>query len=554
MSNALQTPSLANFKLPAIDNEPMKNYAPGSIERQKLKEAIDSMRAELPLEVPVVINGEKIFTGTTAKQFNPSDHAKVVCNYHEADASLIKKAIDGAMVAKARWESLPFNDRVAVFLKAADLLSSKYRYKIMAATMLGQGKNIWQAEIDAAAELCDFWRFNCKYAEEMYQIQPPKNAFGNWNRAEYRALDGFVLAVSPFNFTAIGGNLPSAPALMGNVVLWKPSPSAVLSNYLVYELLVEAGLPPGVIQFVPGPAEEVCATAIGNPEFSSLHYTGSTAVFRKLWKDIGNNIDKYTSYPRIVGETGGKNYHLLHPSLDEQGVRHAALQTIRGAFEFQGQKCSACSRAYIPQSLYPTFRKYLLEEHAKIKQGPSHEFEHFMGPVINRFAFDKIKGFIAHAQTDDNCQVLAGGKCDDSVGYFIEPTIIISKDPMAKTLTDEIFGPVVTLYVYEDNQFEETCKLIQETTEYGLTGAFFARDRESIVKGSNLLRHTAGNFYINDKCTGAVVGQQPFGGGRASGTNDKAGSWSLLVRFISTRTIKENFVPIDDFIYPSNFA
>ncbi|KAI8143655.1 1-pyrroline-5-carboxylate dehydrogenase [Fennellomyces sp. T-0311] len=553
MSNALQTPSLAHFKLPAIENEPMKNYAPGSTERKLLEEALTAMRAEGPLEVPVVINGEKIYTGNTAEQFNPSEHKKAVCKFHEADATLIKKAIEGAMAAKAQWEALPFNDRVAVFLKAADLLSSKYRYKIMAATMLGQGKNIWQAEIDAAAELCDFWRFNCKYAEEMYHIQPPKNAFGTWNRTEYRGLDGFVLAVSPFNFTAIGGNLPSAPALMGNVVLWKPSPSAVLSNYLVFELLVEAGLPPGVIQFVPGPAEEVCAAAIGHPEFSSLHYTGSTAVFRKLWKDIGNNIDKYTSYPRVVGETGGKNYHFLHPSLDTQGVRHAALQTIRGAFEFQGQKCSACSRVYVPQSQFGDYKKFLLEEHAKIKQGPAHEFEHFMGPVINRFAFDKIKGYINHAISDPDSEVIAGGKCDDSVGYFIEPTVIVTKNPLAKTMVEEIFGPVTTIYVYEDHKVEDTCKLIKDTTQYGLTGAIFARDRESIVKCSNLLRQTAGNFYINDKCTGAVVGQQPFGGGRASGTNDKAGSWSLLVRFVSTRSIKENFVPIDDFLYPSNF-
>lgn len=424
----------------------------------------------------------------------------------------------------------------------------------MAAAMLGQGKNIWQAEIDAAAELCDFWRFNCKYAEELYHQQPPKNAPGSWNRLEYRALDGFVLAVSPFNFTAIGGNLASAPALMGNVVLWKPSPSAVYSNYLTFELLMEAGLPPGVIQFVPGPAEAICAAAIEHEDFASLHYTGSTAVFRKLWKEIGNNIDKYKCYPRIVGETGGKNYHILHKSVADSpdGVRHAALQTIRGAFEYQGQKCSAASRVYVPECLYKEFMKHILEEHAKVKQGPPQDFTNFMGPVINKFAFDKIRGYIAHAASDDNCQIVAGGKCDDSVGYFIEPTIIVTKDPLSKTMTEEIFGPVVTIYVYEDGDFEKTCKLIGDTTEYGLTGAIFARDREAIVAGTNLLRHTAGNFYINDKCTGAVVGQQPFGGGRASGTNDKAGSFSLLVRFVSTRSIKENFVPIEDFIYPSN--
>ncbi|ORZ02693.1 1-pyrroline-5-carboxylate dehydrogenase [Syncephalastrum racemosum] len=552
MTHALQTPQQAHFRLPAINNEPMKQYLPGSEERQKLQQALKEMRSQGTQEVPIVINGEKIFTGKKQKQLNPSEHKMTVCEYHEADASLIQKAIDGAMAAKARWEALPFADRLAVFLKAADLLSQKYRYKVMAATMLGQGKNAWQAEIDAAAELCDFWRFNCKYAEEIYHKQPPQNATGTWNRTEYRALDGFCLAVSPFNFTAIGGNLPSAPALMGNVCLWKPSPSAVWSNYLVYEILAEAGLPDGVIQFVPGPAEEVCSTAINHRDFAALHFTGSTKVFKHLWKEIGNNIDKYTSYPRVVGETGGKNYHMLHRSLDDAGVRHAALQTIRGAFEFQGQKCSACSRVYVPECHFAEFKKQLLAEHARIKQGNPEAFDNFSGPVINKFAFDKIKGYIDHANTDDDCQVIAGGKCDDSTGYFIEPTIIVTKNPHSKTMTEEIFGPVVTIYVYEDTKFEETCKLLAETTEYGLTGAFFARDRESIVAGSNLLAKTAGNFYINDKCTGAVVGQQPFGGGRGSGTNDKAGSWSLLVRFVSTRSIKENFVPIDDFIYPSN--
>ncbi|KAG0171358.1 1-pyrroline-5-carboxylate dehydrogenase [Apophysomyces sp. BC1034] len=552
MASALNTPSLAHFKLPTIENEAMKNYAPGSVERQKIQEALDEMRAQLPAEVPVVINGEKIFTGKKAQQFNPSEHKTVVCNYHEADAALTEKAIEGALAARDKWEALPFNDRVAVFLKAADLLAVKYRYKVMAATMLGQGKNVWQAEIDAAAELCDFWRFNCKYAEEIYQQQPPKNAPGNWNRTEFRGLEGFVLAVSPFNFTAIGGNLPSAPALMGNVALWKPSPAAVYSNYLVYQILVEAGLPAGVIQFIPGPAEEVCGAAIKHREFASLHFTGSTHVFRKLWKEIGNNIDNYKSYPRIVGETGGKNYHMLHPSLDDDGVRHAALQTIRGAFEYQGQKCSACSRVYVPKSQFEVFKAEIVSQHAQIKQGPVQDFDNFVGPVINKFAFDKIKGFIDHAAADKDCEIIAGGKYDDSVGYYISPTVIVTKDKFTKTMVDEIFGPVVTVYVYEDAEFDATCKLIGDTTQYGLTGALFAKDRDSIVHGSNLLRHTAGNFYINDKCTGAVVGQQPFGGGRASGTNDKAGSWPLLVRFVSSRSIKENFVPIEGFAYPSN--
>lgn len=426
------------------------------------------------------------------------------------------------------------------------------RYKMMAATMLGQGKNAWQAEIDAAAELCDFFRFNCKYAEELYQQQPPKNAPGVWNRVEFRALPGYTLAITPFNFTAIAGNLPGAPALMGNVVVWKPSPSAVYSNYLVYQLLEEAGLPAGVIQFVPGPAEEICATALASPDFSSLHFTGSTHVFRKLWKDIGNNIDNYKSYPRIVGETGGKNYHMLLSDLDASGLRHAALQTIRGAFEFQGQKCSACSRVYVPKSKFEEFKGYLLAEHAKITQGPVQEFQHFMGPVINQFAFDKIKSYVDYAASSDDCKTIAGGKYDDSKGYYIQPTIIETTNPHTKTMVEEIFGPVVTMYAYDDDKFEETCKLIGETTQYALTGAIFAKERNNVVKASNLLRNTAGNFYINDKCTGAVVGQQPFGGAHASGTNDKAGSFALLTRFVSMRSVKENFVPIEGFAYPSN--
>lgn len=413
---------------------------------------------------------------------------------------IIIQAIDGCLKAKAKWEALPFNDRAAVFLKAADLLSSKYRYKMMAATMIGQGKNIWQAEIDAAAELCDFWRFNCKYAEEMYSQQPPKNAPGTWNRTEFRALEGFVLGISPFNFTAIGGNIPSAPAILGNVVLWKPSPSAVLSNYLVYQLLEEAGLPNGVIQFVPGDAETVCNVAIASPHFTSLHFTGSTHVFRMLWKKIGENICNYKSYPRIVGETGGKNFHLLHPSLDEEGIRHAALQTIRGAFEFQGQKCSACSRCYVPSSQIAEFKKHILAEHAKITQGPVQEFQHFAGPVINKMAFDKIKGFLNSAVSDPDSEIIAGGKYDDSVGYFIQPTIIMTKNKRCKTMVEEIFGPVVTIFVYDDAELESTCAEINDATEYGLTGAFFARDRDSIVSCSNLLRNAAGNCYINDKC------------------------------------------------------
>ncbi|RUS23470.1 1-pyrroline-5-carboxylate dehydrogenase, partial [Endogone sp. FLAS-F59071] len=541
---ALQTPQLANFRVPAIENEPSKTYAPNSAERELLLDALAALRKNAPYEVPCFVNGEKIETGNLDEQRVPSEHRTVIAKYHQADKAVIEKAIKGALIAKAKWEAVPFNDRAAIFLKAADLLANKYRYKVLAATMLGQGKNAWQAEIDAADELIDFWRFNTKYAEEIYSQQPPKNAAGVWNRVEYRALEGFVFAVSPFNFTAIGGNLAGAPALMGNVVLWKPSPAATLSNWFVYEILIEAGLPAGVIQFVPGPAPEICEQVLASPDFASLHFTGSTHVFRKLWKDIGNNIENYRSYPRIVGETGGKNFHVLHKSLDRSGVHSAAVQTIRGAFEYQGQKCSAASRVYVPDNLSTQFQEHLLTEHAKITVGPVEEFGHFVGPVINKAAFDKIKGYIDWAKADPESDIIAGGTCeclntidcfkkscitidDDSKGYFIHPTIIVSKNPLSKTMVEEVFGPVLTIYVYQAEKYEETLQLVNDSTQYALTGSLFAKDREAIVIGSNILRNAAGNFYINDKATGAVVGQQPFGGGRGSGTNDKAGSWSL---------------------------
>ncbi|OZJ05158.1 Delta-1-pyrroline-5-carboxylate dehydrogenase [Bifiguratus adelaidae] len=550
----MQAAQLATFRLPSIDNEPMRNYPPGSQDRIKLEATLKEMQEAGPFEVPVVINGQKIEDGNVAEQVMPANHKTVLARYREATPAQIDQAIAGALAAKEAWEVMPFSERAAVFLKAADLIAHKYRYKLMAATMLGQGKNAWQAEIDSAAEICDFFRFNCKYAEEMYAQQPPKNSAGVWNRSEYRPLDGFVFAVSPFNFTAIGGNLAGAPALMGNVVLWKPSPSAVYSNYIVFEILREAGLPDGVIQFVPGPAPEICERVLASPDFASLHFTGSTHVFKKLWKDIALNMDTYKSYPRIVGETGGKNFHMIHPSLEADDLRQAAIQTIRGAFEYQGQKCSACSRVYVPDTHFPQFKKFILEEHAKLTVGAPTEFQHFVGPVINRNAFDKVKGYINGAKTNENCEVLAGGKCDDSIGYYIHPTIIVTKDPKSPTMTEEIFGPVVTIYVYGSSDFKQTCKLLEETTPYALTGSLFARDRASIIEGTQLLRHAAGNFYINDKCTGAVVGQQPFGGGKASGTNDKAGSYTLLTRFVSARSIKENFLPLEGFSYPSNLV
>ncbi|KAJ8588936.1 delta-1-pyrroline-5-carboxylate dehydrogenase 1 [Rhizopogon salebrosus TDB-379] len=545
----MTTPQLAAFRVPAIENEPMRSYAVGSAERKNLEAALAQMQQELPFEVPCIVNGKPVTTGSLAKQPIPSDHAKHLCTYHEADQSTVASAIDGALSAKAEWEAMPWNDRASIFLRAAELVSGKYRYKLMAATMLGQGKNAWQAEIDAAAELADFFRLGVKFVEDLYAQQPPKNAAGSWNRVEYRALEGFVLAVSPFNFTAIGGNLPGVPALVGNTVIWKPSPAATYSNYLVYQILAEAGIPPGVIQFVPGPPAEVVAQAISHPSFAALHFTGSTFIFKKLWKDIAANLDNYKGYPRIVGETGGKNFHVVHKSAD---MRNAALQTIRGGFEYQGQKCSALSRLYVSSSLWSSgFKQTLLSEAAKITVGPPSDFSNFMGPVIGRPAYDKIIGYIQKAK-DAGGEILIGGVGDDSKGYFVQPTIILTNDPHSITMEEEIFGPVITVYVYEDQDYEKTLELINNTSPYALTGAIFAADRKALLTATNKLRNAAGNIYYNEKCTGAVVGQQPFGGGRASGTNDKAGSVSIFYRFISARSIKENFVGLEDFQYPSN--
>ncbi|KAF7432663.1 1-pyrroline-5-carboxylate dehydrogenase [Pleurotus ostreatus] len=545
----MSTPQLASFKVPSIENEPMKTYAPGSVERRALEQAIAQMEQELPFEVPCIVNGKPVKTGNLAKQPIPSDHARHLCSYHEADVATVASAIEGALEAKARWESMPWSDRAAIFLKAADLVSGKYRYKLMAATILGQGKNAWQAEIDAAAELTDFLRFGVKFVEELYSQQPSKNSAGAWNRVEYRALEGFVLAVSPFNFTAIGGNLSGAPALVGNTIVWKPSPAATYSNYIIHQIFTEAGLPAGVIQFVPGPPAEVVAQAISHPSFAALHFTGSTFVFKKLWKDIASNLDIYKGYPRIVGETGGKNFHVIHQSAE---IGNAVLQTIRGAYEYQGQKCSALSRVYVSSSVWNGgFKDLLLSQVAKIKVGAPQSFDNFMGPVIGRPAYDKIMGYIQKAK-EAGGEILAGGTGDDSKGYFIQPTVIETKDPKMITMVEEIFGPVITVYVFEDKDFESTLDLIDSTTDYALTGAIFASDRHALLTATNRLRNAAGNVYYNEKCTGAVVGQQPFGGARASGTNDKAGSISIFYRFVSARSIKENFVGLEDFQYPSN--
>ena len=449
---------------------------------------------------------------------------------------------------------MTFADRAAIFLKAADLISGKYRYELVALTMLGQGKNAWQAEIDAAAELCDFLRFNVQYAQELYAQQPVHNSPGVWNRVEYRPLEGFVYAISPFNFTAIGGNLPCAPALMGNVVVWKPSPSAIASNYLIYRILLEAGLPSNVIQFIPGDAVEVTSIVLSHRDFSSLHYTGSTAVFRSLYGKIATNVAEgtYRGYPRIVGETGGKNYHLIHTSADPH---NAAINTIRGAFEYQGQKCSAASRIYIPSSLWPTLKPLLISSTKALKVGPPTSFENFIGPVIHQAAFTKLKNVIDAAKSDPELELLIGGTYDSSEGYYIHPTIYLTSNPHHHLLSTELFGPILTLYIYDstpESAFSDICTLIDSTSSYALTGAVFARDRTAIRFAEDALRNSAGNFYINCKSTGAVVGQQPFGGARASGTNDKAGSQNLLARFVSMRSIKEDFVGSGVVEYPSN--
>lgn len=463
-------------------------------------------------------------------------------------------AIDSALAAKSEWESLPFADRAAVFLKAADLVSTKYRYDIMAATMVGQGKNAYQAEIDAAAELCDFLRFNVQYAQDTYSHQPVHNSPGVWNRVEYRPLEGFVYAITPFNFTAIAGNLPCAPALMGNVVVWKPSPSAMASNYLLYQILLEAGLPPNVVQFVPGDAEEVTKVVLAHRELAALHFTGSTGVFRSLYGQIANGVaeGRYQGYPRIVGETGGKNFHLLHPTAD---VKNAVINTVRGAFEYQGQKCSATSRAYVPASLWDQVKTGLKSETEKLKIGEPEDFGNFIGPVIHKGSFEKLSKVIDDAQTDSELELVAGGKHDGTKGYYIHPTIYMTKNPDHPLLKTELFGPILCVHVYDDaapDSFGRICKTIDTTSAYALTGAVFAQDRAAVRFAEEALRNAAGNFYINVKSTGAVVGQQPFGGARASGTNDKAGSANLLGRFVSMRAIKEDFLGSTVVEYPSN--
>lgn len=537
----------AIFNIPLPPNEPVKNYAPGSAERSALKLKLDEMQKQ-EIDIPIIIGGKEIRTGDTEKCVTPHNHKHVLAKYHKAGTKEVYAAIESAMDAHKIWSRMEWHDRASVLLKAADLLGlTEWRYILNSATMLGQSKNPFQAEIDAAAELTDFFRFNAYYAMKIYQEQPLHSLFGMWNRMEYRPLEGFIFAVAPFNFTSIAGNLPTAPALMGNVALLKPASSAVYSGYWIMKLLEAAGMPPGVINFVPGSGAKVGNPVMDSEHFGGIHFTGSTPTFQSMWRTAANNLPKYKSYPRLVGETGGKDFVFAHASAD---VIALGVALIRGSFEYQGQKCSAVSRAYIPKSIWPTLKDYMVSEIKTIKMGDPTDFTNFFNAVIDKNAFTTITDYIKFAKAANDAEIIVGGNFDDSVGYFIEPTVIVTTNPKFKTMEEEIFGPVLTLYVYDDNKYEETLHLCDETSPYSLTGAIFAQDRKAIELADKVLVNAAGNFYINDKPTGAVVGQQPFGGARASGTNDKAGSYLNLLRWVSARTIKENFIPPKDYRYP----
>ncbi len=534
------------FRVPKPVNEPIKGFAPGSPERASLKARLNSMWSE-EVEVPLFIGGEEIRTGNLGDIRAPHDHAHILGKFHKAGAAEVEAAIDAAREAWAEWSELPWSSRLSVFLKMAELLAGPWRDTLNAATMLGQSKNVYQAEIDSACELIDFWRFNPHYAQAIYEEQPPYSPLGTWNRVEQRPLEGFVFAITPFNFTSIAGNLPTSPAMMGNTVLWKPASSSILSGYYLMKLFLEAGLPPGVINFVPGSGATVGDPVLASGELAGIHFTGSTPTFQKMWKTIGNNIENYASYPRIVGETGGKDFVFAHASAD---VTALAVALVRGAFEYQGQKCSAASRAYIPESIWPKVKGEMLGMLEEVKMGPVTDFSNFMNAVIDKGAFETIKEYIEFTKASPDAEIIFGGGCDDSTGYYIEPTVILAKSPDFRTMCEEIFGPVLTIHVYADADYEDALRLCDTTSPYALTGAVFAQDRYAVEVAYQALRHAAGNFYINDKPTGAVVGQQPFGGARASGTNDKAGSYINLLKWVSPRTIKENFVPPKDFKYP----
>ena len=534
------------FNIPEPINELVRDYAPGSLEREELEKFIQNARS-MEIDIPMFIGSEEVRTDQRKPICPPHDHKHVLGYFHEGDTSHVEQAINAALGAKEAWENMEWEHRASIFLKAAELLAGPYRAKINAATLLGQSKNAYQAEIDGACEMIDFLRFNVRYMVDIYSQQPPVSGKGVWNRLEQRPLEGFVFALTPFNFTAIAGNLPSAPALMGNTVVWKPAYTQIYSAHVLMQVFKEAGVPDGVINliYVDGPtAGEVI---FKHPEFAGIHFTGSTGVFQTIWKTIGEHIHLYKSYPRIVGETGGKDFVIAHKSADPKAV---AVGLARGAFEYQGQKCSAASRAYIPSNLWEDVKEFLLKALKSMKMGGPEDFSNFINAVIDEKSFDKITAYINDARQTEGVEVIAGGNYDKSTGYFIEPTVLLTRDPMYTTMREEIFGPVLTIYIYQAEQFETALELVDQTSPYALTGAIFSQDRYAIALASKKLRHAAGNFYINDKPTGAVVGQQPFGGARASGTNDKAGSMINLLRWVSPRTIKETFVPSLDYRYP----
>ncbi|MDO5979880.1 L-glutamate gamma-semialdehyde dehydrogenase [Flavivirga spongiicola] len=533
------------FNVPVAVNEPVKSYVPGSPEREAVLKAYKEM-FNSKIDVPLYINGKDIETGNTRTMSPPHDHKHIVGTYHLAEKSHVDEAISTALEARKNWSQMPWEQRAGIFLKAAELIAGPYRAKINAATMIAQSKTIHQAEIDAACEFIDFLRFNVQFMTDIYMEQPESTSDA-WNRIEYRPLEGFTYAVTPFNFTAIAGNLPACMALMGNVVVWKPSDSQVYSAKVIMDVFEEAGVPPGVINVVFGDPVMITNTVMASPDFSGLHFTGSTFIFKELWKQIGNNIHNYKTYPRIVGETGGKDFIVAHKSANAKQV---ATAIVRGAFEFQGQKCSAASRAYVPKSLWSDVKSKVIEDVKSFKMGSPEDMSNFITAVIHEGSFDKLAKYIDQAKADSDAEIIVGGNYDKSKGYFIEPTVIVTKDPKYTTMCTELFGPVITIYVYEDDAYAETLKLVDETSEYALTGAILSKDRYAVTQATEALQNAAGNFYINDKPTGAVVGQQPFGGARASGTNDKAGSAQNLLRWVSPRMIKETFVTPTDYRYP----
>jgi 1-pyrroline-5-carboxylate dehydrogenase len=534
------------FKVPTPKNEPVRDYAPGSPEAKSLQEKLKALRSEVR-DIPMFIGGKEVRTGNTESLHPPHDKAHTLGHYHVGTKEHVEQAIDAAMSAKKAWASLPWENRLAIFLKAAELAAGPYRDELNAATMLGQSKNCYQAEIDAACEWIDFLRFNVQYATEIYAEQPPENSPGVWNRLEYRPLEGFIFALTPFNFTAIAGNLSAAPAMLGNTIVWKPSNTQIYAAHVLMKLFRDAGVPDGVINLVYVSGPDAGDVIFSHRDFAGLHFTGSTGVFRHLWKTIGDNIANYKSYPRIVGETGGKDFVMVHKSSDPKEV---ATALARGAFEFQGQKCSAASRAYLPSNIYDEVMEELKKQVGEMKMGPTEDFSNFINAVIDQKSFDKITGYIKAVEASDDAEIFVGGKYDDSKGYFIHPTVVTTENPKYTTMCEEIFGPVLTVYKYDANDYEKTLDLVDSTSEYALTGSIFSKDRYAAELAIRKLENAAGNFYINDKPTGAVVGQQPFGGARGSGTNDKAGAKANLMRWVSMRTIKETFLPPKHFGYP----